>query len=91
MNFPAKSETPLPSVFPPSFNASKKNSVATVTANIAGYRCVPIHLRDAEMWKSTQCTQIPPKRVQNVAAVLRGVEVLSWPVSPPQRSLVSQL
>jgi hypothetical protein len=37
------------------------------------------------------CNCFPPKRVQNVAADLLGVETLTGSVSPPQRSLVSQL
>jgi hypothetical protein len=37
------------------------------------------------------CNRIPPKELQNVAADLRGVETLAGSLSPPQRSLVSQL
>jgi hypothetical protein len=40
---------------------------------------------------TARCNTLPPKRVQNVASDLLGVEALSWSVSPPQRSLVSPL
>jgi hypothetical protein len=55
------------------------------------HRCIPLRLGDAEIWTNPGCNGFPPKRVQNVASDLLGVEALSWSWSPPQRSLVSQL
>jgi hypothetical protein len=50
-----------------------------------------MRLRDTGMYKSPKCNRIPPKQVQNTASDLRGVEALSWSVSPPQHSRVSPL
>ena len=47
----------------------------------------------ADPWNEATdiCTRFPPKRVQNVASALLGIEALAGSLEPPQRSLVSQL
>src|SRR5262245_17449826 len=61
INLTARSETPLPSVFPPSFSDSEKKSVATATANVVGsISMTPFACAMQRYTKALGATESPP-------------------------------